>query len=63
MKKLSSELQELAAEKGALEKALQEQKNENTKIVSTLNQELKDWKEDTEVLKDILKRLNEQLNR
>ncbi|XP_071535994.1 uncharacterized protein [Panulirus ornatus] len=63
VKKLSTQLQELAAEKGALEKALQEQKNENTKVISKLNQELKDWKDDTEVLKDILKRLNEQLNR
>ncbi|KAK8743759.1 hypothetical protein OTU49_001252 [Cherax quadricarinatus] len=63
VKNLNNQLLAHATEKGDLEKAFQEQKNESTKNIGKLNQELKNWKDDTDALKDILKRLNEQLNR
>ncbi|XP_042243455.1 centrosomal protein of 89 kDa-like isoform X2 [Homarus americanus] len=63
VKNFTNQLRVLTAEKGDLEKALQQKKNESTKYISKLKQELKESKDDIDVLKDILKRLNEQLNR
>ncbi|XP_045595150.1 centrosomal protein of 89 kDa isoform X2 [Procambarus clarkii] len=63
VKNLSNQLHILTAEKATLERTLEEHKNDSTKSIAKMNQELKGWKDDTDVLKDILKRLNEQLNR
>ncbi|KAK7076266.1 hypothetical protein SK128_010158 [Halocaridina rubra] len=63
IKKLSSHINKLTSEKHNLEKLSQERDNENTKAIGKLKQEIKDCMNDTELLKDVIKRLNEQLNR
>ncbi|XP_066976412.1 centrosomal protein of 89 kDa-like [Macrobrachium rosenbergii] len=63
VKDLSDQVRRLTAEKGVLERTHQETSNENTKTIGRLKQEIKDCMNDTEILKDVVKRLNEQLNR
>lgn len=63
VKSLKKQVEELTTEKSTLEKALQQQKNESIKQIDRLKREVIDLKDDTDVLKDILKRLNEELNR
>lgn len=60
---LNKQVQELTGEKSTLEKALQQHKNESIKQIDKLKREIGDLKDDTDILKDILKRLNEELNR
>ncbi|XP_063865623.1 centrosomal protein of 89 kDa-like isoform X2 [Scylla paramamosain] len=63
VKNLRKQVQEVTTEKSTLEKTLQQHKNESIKQIDKLKQEVGDLKDDTDVLKDILKRLNEELNR
>lgn len=63
VKNLKAQLEELATGKATAEKTLQQQKNESIKHIDKLKREVADLKDDTDVLKDILKRLNEELNR
>ena len=63
VKNLRKQVQYLTTDKSTLEKALQQHKNESIKQIDRLKREVGDLKDDTEVLKDILKRLNEELNR
>lgn len=63
MQELTSKIEAQISEKCAVEKALHQRENENTKLIGKLKQEIKDYSNDTEVLKDVIKRLNEQLNR
>ncbi|XP_063608079.1 putative leucine-rich repeat-containing protein DDB_G0290503 [Penaeus indicus] len=63
VQELTNKIEAQISEKCAVEKALQQKENENTKLIGKLKQEIKDCNNDTEVLKDVIKRLNEQLNR
>lgn len=63
VQELTNKIEAQNSEKCAVEKALQQKENENTKLIGKLKQEIKDCNNDTEVLKDVIKRLNEQLNR
>lgn len=63
VKDLKKRVEELATEKATVEKTLQQQKNESIKRIDKLKREVADFEDDTEVLKNILKRLNEELNR
>lgn len=63
VKSLKTQVEKYATEKSMLEKTLQEQKNESIKHIDKLKREVVDLKDDAEVLKNILKRLNEELNR
>ncbi|KAK4292114.1 hypothetical protein Pmani_035096 [Petrolisthes manimaculis] len=63
VKFLTQQLKVTCQDKATLEKTLQQQQQENNSKISKLKVEVQGWKDDVVVLKDILKRLNEQLNR
>lgn len=63
VKNLKAQVEELATGKATAEKTLQQQKNESIKRIDKLKREVADLEDDTDVLKNILKRLNEELNK
>lgn len=60
---LSNRLQKEYTERRALEQKLKEKELSSTQMIAKLKQELRESNNDTEIIKDIIKRLNEQLNR
>lgn len=60
---LSNRLQKECRERKALEQKLKEKELGSTQMIAKLKQEIRESNNDTEIIKDIIKRLNEQLNR
>lgn len=63
VKSLKVQVEKLATEKSTAEKTLQQQKNESIKQIGKLKREVAELEDDTQALKNILRRLNEELNR